>query len=252
MESGGAAQVHGCVFHDNYAGSGGQGDDGPGFGGNGGALYVSGATCQLTNCTLGQNGAGNRYGAGGASMGGVSFANCVIWANTPDQLAGAPTVRYSDVQGGFAGIGNIDADPHFVSIDQDNFRLAQFSPCIDAGENASVPADALDVDGDGDVSEPTPLDRDGTLRFQDDSGMADSGAGTPPIVDMGAYEFGLTSGCPADLNGDDVVSIADLAVQLSNFGRVGDATPADGDVNRDGDVDIADLAVLRAGFGAGC
>jgi hypothetical protein len=249
-----SAQIHGCVFHDNHAGSGGAGDRGSGRGGDGGALYVSDGTCQLTNCTLAQNdtGSGSPDGAGGASVGGVSYSSCVVWANTPDQLAGGPTVRYSDVQDGFAGIGNIAADPGFVDSAADNFRLAPFSPCIDAGENASVPADSLDVDGNGDVTEPTPLDRDGNARFEDDSGTADTGAGTPPIVDMGAYEFGQTSGCPADLDGDGVVSLADLARLLSNFGRSDDATPANGDLNGDESVDLADLALLLASFGMNC
>jgi hypothetical protein len=260
VESGASAQLHGCVFHDNVAGPGGVGSIiGPYPGGNGGALFVSSdATCQVSCSTLAENEAG--YGAedaprgtGGASNGaGIQYSNCLIWANTPNQLAGEPSVRYSDVQGGAAGVGNISSDPIFVNAGQDNFRLAQFSPCIDAGENASVPADSLDLDSDGDVTESTPLDRDGNPRFEDDSGLADTGAGTPPIVDLGAYEFGQTSGCPADLDGDGVVSLADLARLLSNFGRSGDASPADGDMNGDGSVNLTDLTIFLSDFGATC
>jgi hypothetical protein len=259
VESAASVQLHGCVIHDNVAGHGGSGEmqGSGGLGGDGGGVFVSAGTCVISNCTLAQNetglGANSRpRGSGGASMGPIQYSNCVIWANTPNQLAGGPSVRYSDVQGGAAGVGNISSDPQFVSIAQDNYRLAQFSPCIDAGENASVPPDSLDLDGDGDLTEPMPLDRDGNPRFQDDSGMADTGAGTPPLVDMGAYEFGLTSGCPADLNGDGTVSLADLAVLLSNFGRTGDATPADGDLSGDGSVNLADLAILLASFGESC
>ena len=48
--------------------------------------------------------------------------------------------------------------------------------------------DAYDLDGDGNTSEPTPIDLDGLPRFVDVPGVPDTGAGTPPIVDMGAYE----------------------------------------------------------------
>ena len=50
--------------------------------------------------------------------------------------------------------------------------------------------DALyDIDGDGDITEPTPLDLDLTPRFVDDPLAPDVGAGTPPLVDMGCYEY---------------------------------------------------------------
>lgn len=91
------------------------------------------------------------------------------------------------VRGDFAASG-----PAGVSYQVGNYRLmAGASPCIDAANNASVPADILDVDGDGVTTEQTPLDLDGRPRFVDDPGVADTGLGAAPIVDMGAYESGL-------------------------------------------------------------
>jgi len=58
----------------------------------------------------------------------------------------------------------------------------------DAGSNALVPADVNDVDGDGNTSEPTPLDLDLTARFVEDLLAPNVGVGTPPLVDMGCYE----------------------------------------------------------------
>jgi hypothetical protein len=52
-----------------------------------------------------------------------------------------------------------------------------------------VPADEFDLDGDGDTDEPIPFDLDGNPRFVDDPDTDDTGHGTPPIVDMGAYEY---------------------------------------------------------------
>ncbi|MHC4631974.1 MAG: right-handed parallel beta-helix repeat-containing protein, partial [Planctomycetota bacterium] len=65
----------------------------------------------ITNCTI----AGNLQG--GISGGIPTITNSIIWANSPEQIAeakGTISVTYSDVQGGFAGEGNIDADPLFA------------------------------------------------------------------------------------------------------------------------------------------
>jgi hypothetical protein len=58
--------------------------------------------------------------------------------------------------------------------------------------------------------------------------------------------------CPADLNGDGSVGLADLAILLSHFGTPSGATQADGDLNASGSVDLADLAILLAAFGSDC
>ena len=79
-----------------------------------------------------------------------------------------------------------DPDDDFW-VDGD-YRLRAGSPCIDAGDNDAVPNDILDLDGDGDTGEPIPFDLAGGPRFLDDPTVPDTGQGTPPIVDMGAYE----------------------------------------------------------------
>jgi hypothetical protein len=81
------------------------------------------------------------------------------------------------VQGGWAGTGNIDADPTFADAEG---RLSPGSPCIDAADNTAVP-------------EGITTDLDGNPRFVDDIGTPDTGFGEPPMVDMGAYEFQGTS-----------------------------------------------------------
>ena len=59
---------------------------------------------------------------------------------------------------------------------------------VDAGDDTMVPADLLDADDDGDVSEALPVDLDGRPRFLDVPTTVDTGVGPAPIVDLGAYE----------------------------------------------------------------
>jgi len=78
----------------------------------------------------------------GASS-GARLENCIVWDNRPDQLAPGNYARYSDVEGGWPGLGNIQADPRFWDPDGRDLRLTGLSPCIDAGD----PAAPLDPDG---------------------------------------------------------------------------------------------------------
>jgi hypothetical protein len=57
--------------------------------------------------------------------------------------------------------------------------------------------------------------------------------------------------CPADLNGDGVIDLADLGILLADFGCVAPG-PCPGDIDGDGDTDLADLGVLLAEFGTSC
>lgn len=57
--------------------------------------------------------------------------------------------------------------------------------------------------------------------------------------------------CPADVNRDGVVGLADLAIVLENFG-VEPAVYQDGDIDTDGRVTLSDLALLLENFGTAC
>jgi hypothetical protein len=100
--------------------------------------------------------------------------NGIVWGNNPTEIVYdtiSVTATYSDIKGGYSGTGNINADPNFLN----DFSLGPVSPCLDAGNNADVP---------GDITK----DLNGLPRFID-SCRNDTGSGTPPIVDIGAYEF---------------------------------------------------------------
>jgi len=154
--------------------------------GDGGGMYNSSSSPTVTNCTFSGNTA--TWGGGMDNRGDSSptVINCILWGDMPGEIYNdpnsVPTVTYSDVQGGYVGTGNINADPLFADARGGDLRLGCLSPCVDAGNNAAT--------GLAGVT----LDLDGNPRFVDDAGVSDTGAGAPPIVDMGAYERQDNSG----------------------------------------------------------
>ncbi len=129
----------------------------------------------LENCTI----AGNQaYGVSLLASNSNTMTNTIVWGNA---VAGvfndgfsSLSATYCDTQDALTGTGNIFADPLFRNFPTD-LRLGTPSPAVDAGNNGAVP---------GGVT----TDISGLPRFYDDPAVPDTGAGTPPIVDMGAYE----------------------------------------------------------------
>ncbi|HEV8113613.1 MAG TPA: right-handed parallel beta-helix repeat-containing protein [Planctomycetota bacterium] len=174
--SGSTTKLYDCLFHGNTStGSGG-----------GGAIYVASSSAPaIRGCTVVGN-VSNVNAAAGllASGGATTIANSIFYLNTGpggaqgtlNQISGNTTVSYSCVQGGIGGTGNISADPLLVNPGGGDYHTSASSPCADAGNNAAVPATST-------------LDLDLTPRFEDAAATADTGSGTIPIVDMGAYEL---------------------------------------------------------------
>jgi hypothetical protein len=173
-------RITNCLFKNNWT---------DGWGGglccNENEYFV--ADADIINCTFVGNGDGGILyvcGEGGTA----TVTNCILWGNEGRQIQinhGSASVTYSDVEGGYEGTGNIDADPMFADADgpdnifgteDDNLWLLPGSPCIDAGDNTAVPEGVV-------------TDLDGHPRFINDPKTSDTGNGTPPIVDMGAYEY---------------------------------------------------------------
>jgi hypothetical protein len=136
-----------------------------------GAISVVGsfgfpADFTIVRCVLAENVRGCiRYVAGSSSSSGTAFectvvnnvdggidaqssnflvSNCIVRDNGAYNVVVAPwgTILYSDVQGGAAGTGNIDADPLLWDPANLDFHLSRGSPCIDTGDPA-----VLDPDG---------------------------------------------------------------------------------------------------------
>ena len=159
----------------------------------------------IVNCTMSLNTAALGGGVSNDSNSEAMLFSCVVWDNMLAQLDGPGfTVQFSDIEGGFPGIGNIGDDPLFLDADgvngiagdqDDDLRLELGSPCNDTGKNTAVPPDAVDLDGDGDSFEPMPLDLALLDRFVTDATAGALSLCDPVAVDMGAYEN-------ADCNGN--------------------------------------------------
>jgi len=82
----------------------------------------------------------------------LTITNTIFWSNrapsSPEigSLDSNLTITYSDVKGGWPGVGNIDADPMFVLPDKRDYRLLWGSPCIDTGHPDSLDADSTRSD----------------------------------------------------------------------------------------------------------
>jgi len=114
---------------------------------SGGGVYLQGQS-RLINNTIIKNKAKNSNGGGlySQSYYPPPITNSIIYLNDPDQINTSylSSVSYSDIQGGYRGEGNIDADPLFVDIENNNFHLQLTSPCIDAGNPDSTYNDPED------------------------------------------------------------------------------------------------------------
>ena len=207
-----------CVFNGNLCTT-----SGSGTGGGGGGIYTTaGAAPTFTNCTFTANSIPPLFAHGAAlyqnSSSSAAVVNCVFWGNTgPDATpiyigAGSVNVTYSDVQGGASGTGNVNVDPVFTNAagvngvagdDDDDLRLRPSSPVADVG-NKNV----------SDLSGIT-TDLAGAPRFADIPTAPDTGAGTAPLVDMGAYE--AQPGMVADAYGPYYVA-AGGSISLNSYG----------------------------------
>ena len=199
----------------------------------GGGMANGQSSPELTNCTFSGNSAFNGGGMENNQSNPV-LTNCILWGNINGQIQGSAIISYSDVEGGWSGLGNIDTDPCFADANNGDYHLKSqagrwdpnsqswikddvTSPCIDAA-NPGCPV------GD----EPAP---NGNRR------------------NMGAYGgTAEASKSPAnwrsiaDITNDWAVDSNDLKVLVGYWLQTGDCIPSDFD--RSLFVDFNDFAIL--------
>lgn len=180
------------VFHDNDALRGGA------FALGGGQFTYGGAT--LDACTFAYNtadeGGGGFVQTDAQQDGHLRLRNSILWGNRAlldEQLTPAgPTIQAWRclIEGGFAGLGILDQDPQFRQPQRRDLRPRSGSPAHDAGDSTLLPPDWFDLDGDGVITEPLPVDHSGARRMQDDHSVPNTGIGLGRAgpVDLGAFE----------------------------------------------------------------
>lgn len=212
---GGSPQFVNCIIARNEAS------------GAGGAAVCTAGTPSIINCTICDNSAS--VGGALAHQGGtLAVTNCIVRENAAavdPQVTGGPTVNFSNVQGGWAGDSNIDADPMFTDAAGLDFRLATNSPCIDAGVGDVLPVHV-------------------GLDFAGNTRVVDGDLNGSRVVDMGALEVQVP--CAADWNNQGGVTSQDFFDFIAGF-FAGDA-----DFNHSGVTNSQDFFDFIAAFFAGC
>ena len=225
-----------------------------GYQGGGGILCTGGSPAISNNIV-----AFNSSGLSNPRNGTIALKNncvCNPGPNYTGLSAGAGDISVNPLFVGFLGNEDllVPGNPLFVNPQEEDYRLAPDSPCIDAGNNAAVPTGEL-------------TDRAGHLRFFDDPATPDcrwspGNCGTAPVVDMGAYEF--IPAIPGDFNDDGLVDGRDRDIFAACV--TGAAIPYAGglptgcslsaltggfiaaDFDKDGDVDQSDFGVFQKCF----
>jgi subtilisin family serine protease len=203
--------VANCLFASNLA------DDG------GAMFYYFYCEPVVTNCTFNANEA--RYGNSIASdsVNDIRINNSIISGSEDQMYHEYPqlvTISYSDIGGGWPGLGNIDIDPCFVApgywdtngtpsdTNDDawfngDYHLLSQSPCINTGDPSYLP-------------DPNETDPDGLPRVMGGR------------IDMGAYEFDSRPVANAGPDQTIYLCLDDLAdVNLDGSASYDDGKPLD-------------------------
>jgi predicted outer membrane repeat protein len=231
-----------CVFSDNW-------------GSEGGAVHVDGSDWLiLTDCVFSGNSAAV---SGGGFYGGeeseVDFGSCTFDGNA------------SPVGGGM-----YSGDFSFYYMENCIVAFGTEGAAVECSESAEGELSCCDVYGNaggdwvGCIEDqlygegnmhlnPRFCDRaseDFTLRANSPCAPEHD----PECGLIGAWPVGCEA-CPADIDGDGDIGLADLAQLLAHYGTTSGATSDDGDIEPeggDGDVDLSDLATLLSVYGASC
>ncbi|MEC9476511.1 MAG: right-handed parallel beta-helix repeat-containing protein [Planctomycetota bacterium] len=135
---GGTVSLSYCLIVDNFATSHGGGI----------ASTLNATTLNLHHVTIannqalqGSSGIFFPQPAPGLGASTLIASHSILW-NPGGQELVLPTLadtEYCNVEGGYTGFANLDADPLFNDPDSGNYSLRETSPCVDSGSASAIP-----------------------------------------------------------------------------------------------------------------
>ena len=135
----------------------------------------------MNGFTIANNHSESEGGGIWMSGGEIIMTNSIVWNNSspykpenifwymysPTQIDTNSFIQYSNIEGGWADVGNINVNPSFVNTEEGNYSLQKHSACVDGGTNFLI------------------LNGDTLLNIN-----IDNYSGSSP--DMGAHEYGYS------------------------------------------------------------
>jgi predicted outer membrane repeat protein len=112
----------------------------------GGGIYSDKSVVTITYCTVSGNSATQNEGGGlyCKNNSDAVIMNSIYWQNTADDDpevyydgTSSISISYSNIEGSFAGEGNLNTDPLFIDINDGDFQLQPGSPCMGTDQNAT-------------------------------------------------------------------------------------------------------------------
>lgn len=99
------------------------------------SLFSFGAAARIDNCLIADNYANDSLALILHFDGSVNMTNSIVWNSGFFEVGNTSSliIDYSDIEGGYEGIGNIDNDPLFLDAANGDFHLQNNSSCIDTG-----------------------------------------------------------------------------------------------------------------------
>ena len=167
----------------------------------GGIRLLNGVTFEGAHNTIAHNDAGGTTTGRAIDIGTstLTLTNSIVWGHASSINPTGHTVTCSDIQGGYAGAGNLDVDPLFVAPASADFHLQATSPVIDQ----CATGEALDFD-----NEPRPILRTNPATPYD-MGADEFSAPRVGINDGGCAYSTLTQAIAAAADGDTLQAATD-------------------------------------------
>ncbi len=165
----------------------------------GGGVFAEGfESARLTNCTVANNrlsgDAASSAGGIHSNSGDIVIRNSIVWFNDgaaislADWVAQNP-VRFSNIQRGFPGQGNIAADPCFASADIGDYHLKSLTGRYDPGSHQWVddfienrPSPCIDAGDPQDPIGAEPFPNRGRINMGAYGGTAEASKSIGPLI----------------------------------------------------------------------